>query len=451
MNLDELWKLVLTHQNLQQKVNLQSFNLWLKDTEAFEITGSVIRIKVEDDVARDMIQKNYSDILDRAVSEISGKSYRCEFVPKNMIMSQQKTESPVMKEEKNTPSIQETSLYPEYTFDNFVVGPNNQFAYNAALGVANNPATNNPLSKINPLFIYGESGMGKTHLLQAIGHKILKENPYLKVKFISTEKFTSDFIYSLQKNTMESFKIMYRNVDVLLIDDIQFLSGKEETQNEFFHTFNDLHQNHKQIVISSDKPPKQIATLTERLRTRFEWGMITDIKPPELETREAILKNKAEKLNIKLTDDACYFIAKRIKSSIRALESAVNRLQFISEMTHSEITTEQARVNLKELFDVDSDKKITVSDIISKISEKYDLSQAELKSSSRSGKLITPRFTAMYLTKKLTEMTMAEIGDAFGGRDHSTVVNAIKKTEDAIKTDLSFKDQIDDIISELKS
>jgi chromosomal replication initiator protein len=337
-------------------------------------------------------------------------------------------------------------LNPNYTFEYFVIGPNNQFAHAAAWAVAQHPA-----KQVNPLFIYGSSGLGKTHLLQAVGHYIIAEKPYLKVLFVSTEQFINEFINSIRNQTQESFKIRYRNVDILLIDDIQFLENKEETQNEFFHTFNALYENKKQIIISSDRPPKQIATLADRLRTRFEWGMITDIQPPNLETREAILRNKAEKMNLNISDEAFYFIARRIKSNIRALEAAVNRLKMVSSFHEGPITTEHAKLHLKELFDTDTDKKITLTDIMQKVSRKYDVTPEEIKSNSRHSRIILPRFTAMYLARKLTDMTTTDIGKEFGDRDHSTVVNAVNKIEENLKNNTEFKEQLEDIIVEIRS
>jgi len=445
-----IWNRVLS--SLEGEINKQSFNMWLKDTEPLSISENTLIIRVADDVAKRHIAEQYSEQIESILKEISGQKYNCEFITENDFnqKSEQEKQSPVSSEnilnsiaQKEKPEL---ILNSSYTFDNFVIGPNNQFAHAAASSVAQSPA-----KQVNPLFIYGSSGLGKTHLLQAIGHYIIDEKPFLKVLFVSTEQFINEFINSIRNRTQDSFKIKYRDVDILLIDDIQFLENKEETQNEFFHTFNALHENKKQIVIASDRPPKQIATLADRLRTRFEWGMITDIQPPNLETREAILRNKGDSINIEMTDEAYTYIARRIKSNIRALEAAVNRLKMVSTFHKGPITAEIAKANLKELFDVDSNRKLTLSDIMIKVADKYQVTVQDLKSNSRQSKIILPRFTAMFLARKLTDLTTTDIGKEFGDRDHSTVVNAVNKVEENMKKDTEFKERIDDLILELKS
>ena len=443
----KIWDIVLD--NLEKRINRQSFNMWLKDTEPLSINGDVLVIKVNDDVAarhlRDQYQKDIEDIIEAT----TGKKYKCEFVtkpeqnlpkPENLFVDDNENNNP------KTTQLRVPQLNPNYTFENFVIGPNNQLAHAAARSVSRSPAT-----QFNPLFIYGGTGLGKTHLIQAIGHYILKERPYLKVLHIATEQFINEFIYSIQTNTQQSFKIKYRNVDILLIDDIQFLEKKEETQNEFFHTFNTLYDNKKQIVISSDRPPKQIATLADRLRTRFEWGMITDIQTPNLETREAILRNKASKENIQISDEAYNYIARRITSSIRALESALANLRMVYDIHNEIITIRHVKEHLKHLFDEETNKKVTPNDIITKIAGLYDVSVEDIISKSRQSRIVMPRFVAMYLTRKLTDLTTTDIGKQFGDRDHSTVVNAINKIEDDIKNDIEFREQIEELKVELQS
>lgn len=429
-----MWEGVL--KNLESRINRQSFIMWLKDTEPLSISGNSLKIKVKDDVAAKHLNNQYLKDIEEIVEEITGKKYSCEFVtgtePDNTYIEK----SP---EIKNSPSIlsnneKSTVLNPNYSFSNFVVGPNNQLAHAAAKSVSRSPAT-----QFNPLFIYGDTGLGKTHLIQAIGSKIMAERPYLKVLYISTEQFINEFIYSIQTNTQQSFKIKYRNVDILLIDDIQFLEKKEETQNEFFHTFNTLYENKKQIVISSDRPPKQIATLTDRLRSRFEWGMITDIQTPNLETREAILRNKAAKENMEISDEAFNYIARRITSSIRALESALANLRMVYEIYNEPISIKHVKEHLKHLFDEETNKKVTPNDIMTKISTLYNVSVEELISKSRQNRIVTPRFISMYIIRQLTDMTTTDIGKQFGDRDHSTVVNAINKVEEDMKINFEFK------------
>jgi chromosomal replication initiator protein len=424
--------------------------MWLKDTQPLSINENIFKIKVMDEVARRHITEQYITQISSKLKEITGQNYICEIVTSSGFTSEPadsganvSKNNPIFKREQMQT---ESTLNPQYTFENFVIGPNNQYAHAAAYSVSQAPG-----NQVNPLFIYGSTGLGKTHLLQAIGHYINREKPYLKVLFISTQNFISEFINSIRNRTQESFQIKYRHVDLLLIDDIQFIETKEETQNEFFNVFNSLHENKKQIVISSDRPPKQIATLADRLRTRFEWGMIIDIQAPNLETREAILRNKAEKEKLIISDEAFSYIARRIKSNIRALESAVSKLKMISMFDGSEITIDNVKINLKELFDVDSNKMVSISDIMNKVSEKFDVSVDDLKSKSRHSRIIQPRFIGMYLSRELAGMTTTDIGKEFGDRDHSTVINACNKIIDDMNSNSEFKEIVNDLIIELKS
>lgn len=435
---NQIWDNVLT--TFKSELNDQSFTSWFLGTEVISEDGNEITVKVADDTACHMLKNQYSYKIESITEQLTGKKYKF-----NYIANIDDTE---LQQKKETPFKSDVILNPDYTFENFITGSNNQLAQAAAEAVSKNPGGSNTY---NPLLIYGESGLGKTHLLQAIGHYILKERAYKKVCFISTETFISEFINGTKTGTMESFKKKYRSVDVLLIDDIQFLSGKESTQDEFFNTFNSLHEHKKQIVISSDRHPKEIATLTDRLLTRFTWGMIADIKAPELETREAILLNKAEKIDLKIDQDACNYIAKRIKTNIRSLEGAVSRLKLLSSIHKLDIIrTEHVKLYLKDFFDVDADKKISIEDIVQKVSIRYDVTSEELKSGSRHGKLIEPRHISMYLARRLTDKTTTEIGNWFGKRDHSTVINAQKQIEKQMQNQ-EFKSEIDDIIMEIKS
>lgn len=440
----KIWDIVL--ENLEKRINKQSFNMWLKDTEPLSINGDILTIKVNDDVAARHLKDQYQKEIEEIIESTTGKKYFCEFVTNLNEKTSQPANMIINPDEKNGRNSSVSPLNPNYTFENFVIGPNNQLAHAAAKSVSRSPAT-----QFNPLFIYGGTGLGKTHLIQAIGHYLLIERPYLKVLYIPTEQFINEFIYSIQTNTQQSFKIKYRNVDILLIDDIQFLEKKEETQNEFFHTFNTLYDNKKQIVISSDRPPKQIATLADRLRTRFEWGMITDIQTPNLETREAILRNKASKENIEISDEAFNYIARRITSSIRALESALANMRMVYDIHKEVITIKHVKEHLKHLFDEESNRKVTPNDVITRISRIYDVSVEDIISKSRQSKVVMPRFVAMYLTRKLTDMTTTDIGKQFGDRDHSTVVNAINKIEEDMKNDPEFREQIEELKVELRS
>jgi len=443
--INSLWERVLV--NIQSDINKQSFNMWLKDTEPVSIYGNIMTITVPDEVARRHIAEHYSSLLSKKIQDITGDHLDFEFVTKNGNSDDEVNRAPT---EVNTPNHSSTNitryiLNPEYTFNNFVVGPNNQYAHAAAESVSRSPATH-----FNPLFIYGKTGLGKTHLMQAIGHTVIEDKPFLKVLYVQCEHFVNEFIQAIRTGTIPSFKIKYRDVDILLIDDIQFIEKKEQTQEEFFHTFDTLHSNKKQIVISSDRPPKDLATLQDRLRTRFEWGLITDIQTPNLETREAILRNKAEKANMNIPDDVLIYIARRIKSSIRALEAALARLNHVSTVSKEPISITQAKSHLKDLFDDDANRKITTPDIINKVSEKFDVTVEDLVSKSRHSKIVHPRFVAMYLLRKLTDLTTIDIGKEFGNRDHSTVLNAMNNVEKMIVENETLKETIDDIISELK-
>jgi chromosomal replication initiator protein len=444
----KVWDKVLS--SVQSNINKQSFDMWLKNTVPVSINDNIFTVRVPDEVARKHITDHYKTVINDIIKSITGEVMICEFVTENVINeSSDYIESAKENSNKSGPlDMSETSftLNPEYTFDNFVVGPNNQLAQAASYSVSRSPAT-----RYNPLFIYGGTGLGKTHLMQAIGHYIIKEKPFLKVLYVSFENYLNEFLYSIRTGTQSSFKIKYRNVDILLIDDIQFIEKKEQTQEEFFHTFNSLHNNKKQIVISSDRPPKELSTLEDRLRTRFEWGLITDIQPPNLETREAILKNKSEKYNIAISNDVLNYVARRIKSNIRALESALARLNQVSEIFNEPININHAKMHLKDLFDVDENRKITLSIIMTKVAERYDVTVDDLLSKSRHSKIVQPRFIAMYLARKLTDMTTTDIGKEFGNRDHSTVLNATANIEKIMKDTDEIKEQIEEIISDLKS
>ena len=438
-----LWNQILSI--IEPEINKQSFNTWFKNTQITEINGSTLVIEVADDATKNVMQEKFSRNIESAIEKAAGKKYMCQYITENL------PSTTLTQAENKTLFLQKSAentfaANPNYIFDNFIVGSNNHVAHAAALGVAQNPA-----HKANPLFIYGSSGLGKTHLLQAIGHHVIKERPYLKVLFVPIEQFVNEFIFNLQKNTIESFRIKYRYVDILILDDIQFIENKQGSQDELFHTFNSLYETKKQIVITSDRPPKDMINLTERLKTRFAWGMPVDIQPPDLETREAILRDKAEKLHLYMSDEVFLFIAKRIRSNIRSLEAAINKLQMLSSIKKEDITIEDIKINLKDLFDIDAERKITLHDIIQKVSTKFGVTPEEIKSSGRPNKIIIPRFTVMYLACKLTDMTKTDIGKNIGNRDHSTVINAEGKIEENIKNDAYFKEQLDDIIAELKS
>ena len=335
-------------------------------------------------------------------------------------------------------------LNPKYKFDSFVIGNSNRFAHAACLAVAEAPA-----KAYNPLFIYGGVGLGKTHLMHAIGHYILQNNPKAKVVYVSSEKFTNELINSIKDDKNEEFRTKYRNVDVLLIDDVQFIGGKERTQEEFFHTFNTLHENNKQIILSSDRPPKEIPTLEDRLRSRFEWGLIADIQPPDFETRIAILKKKADVENLNIPNEVMVYIATKIKSNIRELEGALIRIVAFSSLTNKEISVDLASEALKDIISNKQSRQVTIELIQDIVANYYNLRIEDFKSARRTRNIAYPRQIAMYLCRKLTDMSLPKIGEEFGGRDHTTVIHAYEKISAGLKKDESLKNAIGDITKKI--
>lgn len=319
-------------------------------------------------------------------------------------------------------------------------GTGNRFSHAASLAVAEAPA-----KAYNPLFIYGGVGLGKTHLMHAIGHYVLEHRPNAKVAYLSSEKFTNEFINSIRDNKTEEFRNRYRNVDVLLIDDIQFLAGKESTQEEFFHTFNALHEDNKQIVISSDRTPKEIPTLEDRLRSRFEWGLITDITPPDLETRIAILRKKCEEEKVEIPNEAMIYIANHIHTNIRELEGALTRVAAYSKLVNQPLTPEMVSEALKDLVTQSKSKKITITDIQEAVASFYDIQIESFASKKRTKSIAFPRQIAMYLARELTDYSLPKIGEVFGGRDHSTVIHAHEKISKMITEDERFKQELEEV------
>jgi len=335
-------------------------------------------------------------------------------------------------------------LNPKYKFDSFVIGNSNRFAHAACLAVAEAPA-----KAYNPLFIYGGVGLGKTHLMHAIGHYILQNNSKAKVVYVSSEKFTNELINSIKDDKNEEFRTKYRNIDVLLIDDVQFIGGKERTQEEFFHTFNALHENNKQIILSSDRPPKEIPTLEDRLRSRFEWGLIADIQAPDFETRIAILKKKADLETINIPNEVMVYIATKIKSNIRELEGALIRIVAFSSLTNREISIDLASEALKDIISNRQSRQVTIELIQDIVANYYNLRIEDFKSPRRTRNIAYPRQIAMYLSRKLTDMSLPKIGEEFGGRDHTTVIHGYEKISECLKKDDSLKNAIAEITKKI--
>lgn len=422
----------------KKRVSKPSYETWLISTRAVVFTDSTVVICTPNNFARDWLENRYTKHIKEAVYDYSGKQIELKFI----IESDDEPEesgapsTPVTPAAKAKPIAEEPFAHmmnPKYTFDTFVIGAGNRFAHAASLAVAEAPA-----KAYNPLFLYGGVGLGKTHLMHAIGHYVLEHNPSARVMYISSEKFTNEFINAIRDNRGESFRNKYRSIDVLLIDDIQFLAGKEQTQEEFFHTFNALHEERKQIIISSDRPPKEIPTLEERLRSRFEWGLITDIQPPDLETRIAILRKKARAENLDIPNEAMVYIANQIDTNIRELEGALIRVVAYSSLINEDITSHLAAEALKDIIPSSRPRVITIQDIQQKVGEFYGLKIEDFKARKRTKSVAFPRQIAMYLAREMTDFSLPKIGEAFGGRDHTTVIHAHEKISEAIKATRNY-------------
>jgi chromosomal replication initiator protein len=424
---------------LEKKINRHSYDTWLKPTRYSHSSGGVLFVRVPTTEFQHVGDK-YADLIQEAIDNLGLDFNDVKFVtpdddpaatPVRHDGGLSRPQSPPV-----TPLTQQrfdwdgaAQLNPRYTFDAFVIGAGNQFAHAACQAVAERPS-----KAYNPLFLYGGVGMGKTHLMQAIGHEIKRRLPQSAICYVSSEKFTNEMINSLRYDKMTSFRDKFRNVDVLLVDDIQFLAQKERTQEEFFHTFNALHESLKQIVIASDRPPKELAEIEDRLRSRFEWGLIADIQPPDLETKVAILQKKAEQEQITLPTDVALYIASNIRSNVRELEGALIRLVAHSSLIGAEITLPYTQQVLKNFID-SQQRKVTIEAIQKAVAEQFGLRLAELKAKNNSRAIVYPRQIAMYLAKHLTEASLPEIGRQFAGKHHTTVLHSVEKIDEARKTD----------------
>lgn len=439
-DLETIWDEVL--KLIKVELSEVSFNTWLKTIKPIAITENKIVLAAPNEFTKGILEGRYLNLIKNAVKHITNKEFDIQFTIPGEDININVGQSMANTIGKTT---QRSQLNPKYTFDTFVIGNSNRFAHAASLAVAEAPA-----QAYNPLFIYGGVGLGKTHLMHAIGHYILNQTPSAKVVYVSSEKFTNELINSIRDDKNNQFRNKYRNVDVLLIDDIQFIAGKESTQEEFFHTFNALHDANKQIVISSDRPPKEIPTLEDRLRSRFEWGLLSDIQPPDLETRIAILKKKAKVENIDVTDDVMLYIASKIQSNIRELEGALIRIVAYSSLTNKKVTVELAEEALKDIISSNKPRKITVDLIKETISKEFNIKMDDFNSKKRTRAIAYPRQIAMYLTRELTDLSLPKIGEEFGGRDHTTVIHAYDKITDDISKDDEFKKRINSIIKTIK-
>lgn len=428
--LAEIWKQTL--ELLKEEMTEISYNTWIKSLEPTFMNTSTIVINVNDAFNKGIIESRHLPLIKNAVAQITKREYDIKL----SVPSDEADGTNFMPQE----DIVFTALNNKYTFNTFVVGNNNRFAHAASLAVAESPG-----KTYNPLFIYGGVGLGKTHLMQAIGHYVFGQNPNTKVLYVTSEKFTNELINALKDGSMEDFRNKYRTIDLLMIDDIQFIAGKERTQEEFFHTFNTLYEANKQIILTSDKPPKEIHTLEERLQSRFEWGLIADIQSPDLETRIAILKKKVQADKILIPDDLLMYIADKFSSNIRELEGALNRIIALSSLTHSNITIDLADEAMKGM--INSNKKKIIDDVLiqNAVSRYFDIKLEEFKSKKRSRDVAYPRQVAMYLCRDMTDMSLPQIGDQFGGRDHTTVMHACEKINEELKNNHETRKAIEEI------
>jgi chromosomal replication initiator protein len=446
-NISELWSKALGE--IEKKISKPSYETWLKSTKAHTIKGDTLTITAPNEFARDWLESRYLHLIADTIYQLTGEEFLIKFIiPQNQRDDEFVPNSPIKQINNNNDDqneIPQSMLNPKYTFDTFVIGSGNRFAHAASLAVAEAPA-----KAYNPLFIYGGVGLGKTHLMHAIGHYVMNHNPSAKIVYLSSEKFTNEFINSIRDNKAVDFRNKYRSVDVLLIDDIQFLAGKESTQEEFFHTFNTLHEESKQIIISSDRPPKEIPTLEDRLRSRFEWGLITDITPPDLETRIAILRKKARAEGLDIPNEVMLYIANQIDSNIRELEGALIRVVAYSSLINKDINADLAAEALKDIIPNSKPKMIAISDIQRIVGQEFQVKLEDFKAKKRTKSVAFPRQIAMYLSRELTDSSLPKIGEEFGGRDHTTVIHAHEKISKMLQSDEQLQRQLKEITGLIK-
>ncbi|MFB3816594.1 MAG: chromosomal replication initiator protein DnaA [Candidatus Methylomirabilales bacterium] len=438
-NPSELWEEALAV--IRSRISRQSFEAWFRPLTLGAAEGTRIQVRLPNRFFKEWFEEHYLGLLRAALEDLMFTKVDLSLVlpdKDNGVAAAPHEEAPERRPQRR-PREGQAQLNPKYTFDTFVVGTSNQFAHAASLAVAEQ------LSKTyNPLFIYGGVGLGKTHLLHAIGHLARQRDPRVKVSYVSSEKFTNDLINAIRFDSTVEFRNRYRSLDLLLIDDIQFIAGKERTQEEFFHTFNDLYDSSKQIVISSDSLPREIPTLEERLRSRFEWGLIADIQPPDLETKAAILRKKAQAQGVRLPDEVSLFIAKHVKSNIRELEGSLVRLVAHASFTRREVSMELAQEVLKELA-AEEQRLPTITAIQKAVAEFYGVRVDDLRSRGRNKSIVLPRQVAMYLCREIVKSSLPDIGDGFGGKDHTTVIHACEKVKRKIAAEETFRRQVQEL------
>ena len=453
--LKEKWDKILESIRDDNELSNVAFKTWLLPLKVFRIEGNILKITAPFEQAATYVENKYKTFLYVAVAEAMGEEYEIRIITEDEALKEKPLEPETPKKAAASPAPkvaeeQKTNLNPRYTFDTFVIGSNNRFAHAAALAVAESPG-----KEYNPLFLYGGVGLGKTHLMHSVAHYILQQDPTKKVLYVTSEVFTNELIDSIRNgnnNSMTAFREKYRNIDVLLIDDVQFIIGKESTQEEFFHTFNALHSANKQIIISSDRPPKDMETLEARLQSRFEWGLIADISSPDYETRMAILRKKEELDGYNIDDEVIRYIATNIKSNIRELEGALNKLVALSNLEKREINISMAEEVLKDIISPNQKREVTPQVILEVVAEHYGISVSDIIGGKRNAEIVTPRQVVMYLCREITDTPYKAIGILLGNRDHSTIINGDGKVRKQLQAnDGSLKNNIDIIRKKLSS
>ena len=445
--LNGIWEKIL--EDIRVSINIPTYKTWFVPIEPVSLENNCLNISVSSSFAKEWLGSRYLKLITHSTQKIINPSCKIKITIDESISSKvldNINPSSLPTDLKSTKSARPLEFNLKYTFDNFVIGSGNRFSHAAALAISENPG-----NVYNPLFIYGGVGLGKTHLLHAIGQYVEEIHPNLSVKYVSAEKFLNDFINALRFKNVQSFKKRYRNIDVLLVDDIQFLEEKEASQEEFFHTFNALHNINKQIVLSSDRSPKNLATLEDRLRSRFEWGLVTDIQPPDLETRIAILKKYCEREKLSVSDDILSYIAERITSNIRELEGALTRVVAFSSLTSSKSDLPLAKSVLKDFLPEDKDHKINIQKIIKEVSKYFSIPIRLITSEKRSYLISRARHIGMFLSRELTSSSLPKIGKSFGNRDHATVIYAVSKISNLISKDREVYKQVQEITNNVKS
>ena len=453
--LKEKWDKILESIRDDNELSNVAFKTWLLPLKVFRIEGNILKITAPFEQAATYVENKYKTFLYVAVAEAMGEEYEIRIITEDEALKEKPLEPETPKKAAAAPAPkvaeeQKTNLNPRYTFDTFVIGSNNRFAHAAALAVAESPG-----KEYNPLFLYGGVGLGKTHLMHSVAHYILQQDPTKKVLYVTSEVFTNELIDSIRNgnnNSMTAFREKYRNIDVLLIDDVQFIIGKESTQEEFFHTFNAMHSANKQIIISSDRPPKDMETLEARLQSRFEWGLIADISSPDYETRMAILRKKEELDGYNIDDEVIRYIATNIKSNIRELEGALNKLVALSNLEKREINISMAEEVLKDIISPNQKREVTPQVILEVVAEHYGISVSDIIGGKRNAEIVTPRQVVMYLCREITDTPYKAIGILLGNRDHSTIINGDGKVRKQLQAnDGSLKNNIDIIRKKLSS